>query len=84
MKCVADMSDSGFLKVVEKAKPFLDQIRLNICLCERGGKILYVILGLAALLDTLGGSGAACTEGWMISFFSRNQALEARIQWLEA
>ena len=36
------MNEAEYLDVVKAAKPLLDQIRLNICLCDRQGTIIYV------------------------------------------
>ena len=51
------MNEADYLKLVQQAKPLLDQIHLNICLCDKAGTIIYVnphaaesIKGLGALL----------------------------------
>ena len=36
------MNEQEYLEVIKTAKPLLDQIRLNICLCDRKGEIIYV------------------------------------------
>ena len=41
-KGVKPVTEKEFLEVVAAAKPLLDQIHLNICLCNREGKIIYV------------------------------------------
>ncbi len=36
------MTEKEYLEVTEAAKPLLDQIHLNICLCNKEGEIIYV------------------------------------------
>ena len=48
------MNESEYLELVKTAKSLLDQIHLNICLCDRQGKILYVNPHAAENIKALG------------------------------
>ena len=48
------MNESEYLELVKTAKSLLDQIHLNICLCDRQGKILYVNPHAAESIKALG------------------------------
>ena len=48
------MNEAEYLEVVKVAKPLLDQVHLNICLCDRQGKIIYVNSHAAESIKALG------------------------------
>jgi hypothetical protein len=48
------MTEAEYLRLVQTAKPLLDQIHLNICLCDKEGKILYVNPHAAESIKNLG------------------------------
>ncbi len=47
------MNEAEYLKLVEAAQPLLDQVHLNICFCDRHGRIVYVNIHAAASIKAL-------------------------------
>lgn len=47
------MTEKEYLETVKAARPLLDRIHLNICLCNKDGKIIYVNPHAAESIMTL-------------------------------
>jgi len=48
------MTEKEYLEIANTSKPLLDQMHLNICLCDKSGEIIYVNTHAAASIKGLG------------------------------